>query len=57
MVDGTKALLHSKKWCVYNSDKGELVKVGYSVEVSDMEGKKVIWEIIDALVVEEGVDH
>ena len=27
-VDGTKALLHDKKWDVYNSEKEELVKGG-----------------------------
>ena len=34
-----------------------MVKGGYSVEVSDKYGKKVIWEVINDHVVEEGVDH
>ena len=34
-----------------------LVKGGYSVEVADNYGKKVIWEVIDENVVEEVVEH
>ena len=56
-VDGTKALLHAKKWDVYNSEKELLVKGGYLVEVADKDGKKVIWEVVDDHVVEQGVEH
>ena len=51
-VDGTKDLLHYKKWYVYNLDKEALVKGGYSVEVSDKYGKKVIWGVVDCHMVE-----
>ena len=34
-----------------------LVKGGYSVEVSEKDEKKVIWEVVDNHVVEEGVRH
>ena len=56
-VDGTKALLHAKKWDVYNSEKEALAKGGYLVEVDDKYRKKVIWDINDDRVVEEGVEH
>ena len=56
-VDGTKALLHAKKWDVYNSEKEALLKGGYSVEVSEKDRKKVIWEVVDNHVVQEGVEH
>ena len=56
-LDGTKTLLHANKWDVYNSYKEALVKGGYLVEVSHNDGKKVIWEVIDDHVVEEGVKH
>ena len=56
-VDGTKALLHDKKWDVYNSDKEALVKGEYSVEVYNNDGKKLVWEFVNDHVVEEGVEH
>ena len=34
-----------------------MVKGGYSVEVSDKYGKKVILEVINDHVIEEGVEH
>ena len=34
-----------------------MVKVGYSVEVSDKDGKKLIWEVVDDHLFEEGVGH
>ena len=34
-----------------------LVKGGYLVEVSDKDGKEVIWEVVDDHLVEEGVEH
>ena len=45
-MDGSKELVHAKKWYVYNSDKQALVNVGYLVEVADMEVKKVIREVV-----------
>ena len=56
-VGGMKALLHDKKWDVYNSEKEVLVKGGYLVEVSDKDGKKIIWEVINDHVVEDVVEH
>ena len=56
-MDGIKALLHVKRWDVYNSEKDALVKGGYSVEVYEKYGKKVIWEVVDDHVVGEGVEH
>ena len=53
-MDGTKSLLHAREWDVYNSDKEALIKGGYSVEVYDEDGKKVIWDFVDDHVVEEG---
>ena len=34
-----------------------LVNGGYSVDVTDKDRKKVIWEVVDDHVVEEGVEH
>ena len=56
-VDGMKALLHAKKWDVYNSENEVLVKGGYSVEVSYKDSKKGIWDVVDDHVVEGGVEH
>ena len=56
-VDGTKALLHANKWYVYNSQNAALVKGGYWVEVADKDKKKIIWEVVDDHVVEEGVGN
>ena len=44
-VYGQKSILHAKRWC------------GYSVEVSGSDGKKVLWEVVDDHVVEEGKEH
>ena len=41
-MDGNKALLHAKKWDMYNSENYALVKDGYFVEVADKYWKKVI---------------
>ena len=41
-VDGTKALLHAKKWYVYNLEREVLIKGGYSFEVYDKYRKKLI---------------
>ena len=46
-VDGKKALLHAKKWDVYNSEKEALVKGGYSVEFFEKDRKKITWEVVD----------
>ena len=56
-VDGTKSLQHAKKWDIYNSEKDVLVKGGYLVEVSYRDRKKVIWEVVNDHVVDEGVEH
>ena len=34
-----------------------LVKGGYSVQVSEKDGNKVTWEVVDDHVLEEGVEH
>ena len=34
-----------------------LIKGGYSVEVFSYYGNKVLWEVVDDHVVEEGNDH
>ena len=34
-----------------------MVKVGYSVEVFDKDSNRVVWEIVDDHVVEEGVER
>ena len=34
-----------------------MVNSGYLVEVADKEGKKVVWEVVNDHVVEEGVEH
>ena len=51
-VDGTKALLHAKKWDVYNLYNEALIKGGYLVEVSYKYRKKVICEFVGDHVVE-----
>ena len=51
-MDETKALLHANKLDVYSSEKEALVKGGYSVEVTEKDKKKVIWEVVDDHVVE-----
>ena len=56
-MDGKTALLHARRWGVYNSQKEALVKGGYFVEVYDKDGKKVIWEVANDHVVEERIEH
>ena len=56
-MDGTKALLHAKKWDVYNSEKQALVKGGCLFEVSDKDWKRLIYEVGNDHQVEEGVEH
>ena len=53
-VDNEKALLHANGWDVYTNNNKALVKGGYSVEVSGSDGNKVLWEVINDNVVEEG---
>ena len=38
-------------------EKETLVKVGYLVEVSEKDGKKLIREVVNDHVVEEGIEH
>ena len=56
-VDGTKTLINAKKWDVYNSKKDVSVKGRYSVDIYYKDWKRLIWEVIDDDVVEEGVEH
>ena len=56
-MDGSKELVHAKKWYVYNSDKQALVNVGYLVEYYDKESNGIIWEAVNDHVVEEGVEN
>ena len=56
-VDEKKALIHARRWDVYNSEKEALVKGGYSVEVYDKDRRKVVSGVVDDNVVEEGVEH
>ena len=56
-MEGKKALHHAKRWDVYNLEKEKLIKDGYSIEVTDKDRKKVIWEVVDDHVVEEGFEH
>ena len=55
-VDGKKAPLHARMCYVYNLEKKALVKGGYSVEVAEKDGKRIIWEVVYDHVVEEGVE-
>ena len=34
-----------------------IIRVGYSVKVSSYDGNKVLWEVLDYHVVEEGKEH
>ena len=39
------------------ADKEVLINGGYCMEVSGYDGKKVLWELADNNVVEEGKEH
>ena len=39
------------------NNKGALITGDYFVEVSGSDGEKVIWEVVDNHVVEEGNNH
>ena len=39
------------------SEKQNLIKGGYSVEVFSSDRKKFLWEVVDDHVVEEGNEH
>ena len=56
-VDGKEDPHHANRRDVYNSEKKALIKDGYIVEVTYKEGKKIIWEVVNDNVVEEGVKH
>ena len=56
-VDDHKVILHAKMWDVYMNKKKELIKGGYSMEVSGSDEKKVLWELVNDHVVEEGKEH
>ena len=52
-VDYEKETIHAERWYVYMNNKTELIKGGYSAEVSGFDWKKVIWEVVEDHVVEE----
>ena len=56
-VDGDKSIINAKRWNVDMKDKQSLIKVGYSVSVSNIDEKKVLWEVIEDHVVEEGKEN
>ena len=56
-LDDQKVILHNKMWDVYMNYKEALIKGGCSVEVSGSDGYKVLWEVVDDHVVEEGNNH
>ena len=53
-VDYNKVILHAKSRDVYMNDKEALIKVGFYVEFFGSGRNKVIWEVVDDNVVEEG---
>ena len=56
-VDDDKSIINAKRWNVDMKYKQSLIKVGYSVEVSNIDEKKVLWEVIEDHVVEEGKEN
>ena len=56
-VDDDKSIINAKRWNVDMKDKQSLIKVGYSVSVSNIDEKKVLWEVIEDHVVEEGKEN
>ena len=56
-LENQKVILHNESWDVYMNDKGALIKGEYFVEVSGSDGERVIWEVVDDHVVEEGKNH
>ena len=56
-VDRKKDLIHAIRWDDYNLDKQALIKGGCYIEVSDKDGKKLIWYVVNDHVVDEGVEH
>ena len=42
--------------CLHEREK-TLIRGGYYVEVSVYDGKRVLWEMVDDSVVEEGREH
>ena len=56
-VDDDKSIINAKRWNVDMKDKQSLIKVGYSVEVSNIDEKKVLWEVIEDHVVGEGKEN
>ena len=56
-MEVNKSLHHAKRWDVYNSEKGVLIKYGFYFEVTYKDRKKLIWEVVYDHVVEEGVEH
>ena len=56
-VDDKKSWIHDNRWDVYMNEKKRLIKGGYWVYGVDSGGKKLILEVVDNHVVEEGNDH
>ena len=56
-VDDKNTLVHANRWDVYVNEKGNLIKVGYSVEVVGHDVKKVLRKVVENHVVEEATDH
>ena len=56
-VDDDKSIINAKRWNVDMKDKQSLIKVGYSVSVSNIDEKKVLWEVIEDHVVGEGKEN
>ena len=42
--------------CLHKQEK-VIIKARYYVEVSDYDGKKFLWEVVDDYVVEEGKEN
>ena len=47
-----KVVLHANIWYIYKNEKIILTKGGYYVEVSGSDGNKVLWEVLDDLLIQ-----
>ena len=50
-LDDAKALIYAKRWDVYVNENEKLVNGGYLVEVFGRDGKKVLWGVMNNIVV------
>ena len=55
-MDDKKDMLHVKSWDIY-FNQNENFNGGYLVYVFGSNGNKVLWEVVDDYVVEEGSGH